>query len=168
MEPRLAPLAAILDLNTDLLLNCLDGLSDADGRERLPGGGNTVTFLAAHLTDSRHFLATRIGHPLENPLAPCLEGARRFEEVREWPALEEIRAAWRRIAVHLQAALAKLTESDLRRSNVHRFPLGDTTQLGMIAFLVQHDSYHLGQVAFLRRQLGRPAMGYSRRAGDHP
>jgi uncharacterized damage-inducible protein DinB len=68
----------------------------------------------------------------------------------------------------LQSALAKLTESDLRRSNVHPFPLGDTTQLGMIAFLVQHDSYHLGQVAFLRRQPGRPAMGYSRRAGDHP
>ena len=168
MEPRLAPLAAILDLNTDLLLNCLDGLSDAEGRERLLGGGNTVTFLAAHLTDTRHFLAARIGHPLDNPIARYLDGARRFEEVREWPALDEIRAAWRRIAVHLQSALATLTESDLRRPNVHRFPLGDTTQLGMVAFLVQHDTYHLGQVAFLRRQLGRPAMAHTRPRGpDH-
>jgi uncharacterized damage-inducible protein DinB len=35
----------------------------------------------------------------------------------------------------------------------------------MIAFLVQHDSYHVGQMAFLRRQLGKAAMSYRRGAG---
>jgi uncharacterized damage-inducible protein DinB len=38
----------------------------------------------------------------------------------------------------------------------------------MIAFLVQHDSYHLGQVAFLRRQLGKPPMSYARNVGLTP
>ena len=28
--------------------------------------------------------------------------------------------------------------------------------------LVQHDSYHIGQLGFLRRQLGKPAMAYTR------
>jgi uncharacterized damage-inducible protein DinB len=162
MDPRLAPLAAIFDLNTDLLLNCLDGLSDAEGRERLAGGGNSITFLAAHLTDSRHFLAARVGHPLDNPMARYLEGARGFEEVRAWPTLEEVRAAWRSVGTHLQAALASLTAGELSRRHAHRFPLGDSSQLGLIAFLAQHDAYHLGQVAFLRRQLGRPAMSYAR------
>jgi len=32
MNPAVAPLAAILDPNTDLLLNCLDGLSEAEAR----------------------------------------------------------------------------------------------------------------------------------------
>jgi uncharacterized damage-inducible protein DinB len=164
MDPRLAPLAAIFDLDTDLLLNCLDGLSDAEGRERLPGGGNSITFLAAHLTDSRHLLAARIGRPLDNPMTRCLEGARRFEEVRAWPTLDEVRSAWRSIGAHLQTSLASLTSDDLRRPHSHRFPIGDTTQLGMIAFLAQHDAYHIGQVAFLRRQLGRPAMSYARPA----
>ena len=35
-------------------------------------------------------------------------------------------------------------------------------ELALIAFLMQHDSYHIGQVAFLRRQLGKPAMAYTR------
>ena len=35
-------------------------------------------------------------------------------------------------------------------------------ELALIAFLMQHDSYHIGQVAFLRRQLGKPAMVYTR------
>jgi uncharacterized damage-inducible protein DinB len=164
MDPRLAPLAAIYDLNTDLLLNCLDGLSDAEGRERLAGGGNSITFLAAHLTDSRHFLAARVGHPLDNPMAPYLEGARGFEEVRAWPALEQVRSAWRSVSTHLQRTLASLAPEQLSRRHAHRFPLGDSTQLGLIAFLAQHDAYHLGQVAFLRRQLGRPAMSYARPA----
>ena len=42
MELCMAPLAAILDLNTDLLRNCLDGVSDAEGRQRLPGGANSM------------------------------------------------------------------------------------------------------------------------------
>jgi uncharacterized damage-inducible protein DinB len=38
----------------------------------------------------------------------------------------------------------------------------DTSRLGLIAFLTQHDSYHIGQLAFLRRQLGRSPMAYTR------
>jgi hypothetical protein len=40
MDSQVAPLAAILDLNTDLLLNCLADLSDAEARQRLAEGGN--------------------------------------------------------------------------------------------------------------------------------
>ena len=130
MEPGLAPLVAILDPDTDLLLNCLDGLSDAEARERLASGGNSITFLAAHLTDSRHFLATRIGHPLPNPLAPYLEGARRIEEVREWPALDEIRAAWRGIAVTPPRRAVRAHRDRSARPDVHRFPIGNPTSSG--------------------------------------
>jgi uncharacterized damage-inducible protein DinB len=162
VEPGIGPLAAILDLNTDLLLNCLEGLSDPEARERLSGGGNTITFLAAHLTDSRHFLVSRLGRPLDNPMARYLADAKRFEDIREWPQLDELCAAWGRVAAHLRGVLDAVGPDDLRRANVHRFPVADTTQLGLIAFLTQHDSYHIGQVAFLRRQLGRPAMSYTR------
>jgi uncharacterized damage-inducible protein DinB len=30
----------------------------------------------------------------------------------------------------------------------------------MVTFLVQHESYHLGQIALLRRYAGLPAMKY--------
>ena len=58
--------------------------------------------------------------------------------------------------------LAERTAEQLTRPNVHRFPLGDSTELGLLAFLVQHDSYHVGQMGFIRRQLGKPAMAYTR------
>jgi hypothetical protein len=39
MEPQLAPLARLFDPNTDLLLNCLEGLADAEAQQRLDAGG---------------------------------------------------------------------------------------------------------------------------------
>jgi uncharacterized damage-inducible protein DinB len=162
MDARIEPLVTILDLNTDLLLNCLEGLSDTEAQQRLSGGGNSVAFLAAHLTDSRHFLASRLEHPLPNPLARYLADAKSIDEIRSWATLDQVRAAWIAISSHLLTALRSLSPAELARANVHRFPISDTTALGMITFLTQHDSYHIGQVGFLRRQLGKPAMTYAR------
>ena len=164
MEPQVAPLHAILELNTDLLLNCLDGLSDEEAHRRLAGGGNTVAFLAAHLTDTRHFLAQRLGRPLANPLSRYLAEASSLDDIVEWPSLAEQRDWWRAVSRHLGTVVAVRNAEELRRPNVHRFPLEDSTELGLIAFLVQHDSYHIGQIRFLRRQLGKPAMAYTRAA----
>ena len=165
MHPSVAPLAAIFDLNTDLLINCLDGLSDEDARRRMAGGGNSVTFLAAHLIDTRHFLTARLGRPLANPLAPLLAQAKSIDDIQAWPSLERLRAGWITIAEHLGTALEGLSSDELAKENVHRFPLSDSTALGFLAFLAQHDSYHVGQVAFLRRQLGLEAMAYTRGPG---
>ena len=164
MDPQVAPLHAILELNTDLLLNCLDGLSDEEARRRLAGGGNTIAFLAAHLTDTRHFLAHRLGHPVANPLSRYLAEASSIDDIVEWPTLSEQRDWWRSVSRHLADVMAARTPEDLRRPNVHRFPVGDASELGMIAFLAQHDSYHIGQMGFLRRQLGKPSMAYTRGA----
>ena len=162
MDARLTALVTILDLNTDLLVNTLDGLTDSEAQHRLTGGGNSIAFLATHLTDSRHFLASRLGNSLPNPLARYLADAKSIEEIRSWATLEEVRAAWVAVSAHLLGVLESLGPEELDRPQAHRFPCSDTTALGMIAFLTQHDSYHIGQAAFIRRQLGKPAMTYTR------
>jgi uncharacterized damage-inducible protein DinB len=166
VDSQVAPLHAILELNTDLLLNALDGLSDDQARRQLEGGGNTVAFLVAHLTDTRHFLANRLGRPLANPLSRYLAQASSIEDIVEWPSLAEQRDWWRAVSRHLCDVVASRTEEELGRPDAHRFPLGDSTERGLIAFLVQHDSYHIGQIGFLRRQLGQPAMAYTRGARE--
>jgi uncharacterized damage-inducible protein DinB len=163
MEPVVQPLAAILDLNTDLLRNCCEGLSDADVSRRFADGGNSVAFLAAHLTDARHVLAARLGAPLANPLSPILDIASGIDDIAALPPLEEILEAWDAIAAHLTGVLDRLTADELTRELPHKFPIAAQTPLGMMTFLVQHDSYHVGQVAFLRRQLGHGGMSYKRR-----
>ncbi|MBS1241632.1 MAG: hypothetical protein H6R40_1059 [Gemmatimonadetes bacterium] len=160
MDPRLAPLAHTLHLNTRLLENCLAGVDDAQALRRVTPETNSMAFLVAHLADARHFLAGVLGTPLENPLAEILEYGKSQDEIGELPPLGELLAIWRRIGAHLDDTLPSIGAGRLDAESGLRFPIGDRTTLGSVAFLVQHDSYHLGQVSLLRRAFGLPAMSY--------
>ena len=61
MDPRLQGLAAQLALQSKLFLNCLDGVTDDAAAVRAGGTTNNMAFLAAHLVDSRHWLARVVG-----------------------------------------------------------------------------------------------------------
>jgi uncharacterized damage-inducible protein DinB len=91
-----------------------------------------------------------------------LADAKSIDEIRSWATLDQVRAAWIAVSAHLLGVLESVGTEELDRPQAHRFPCSDTTALGMVAFLTQHDSYHIGQAAFVRRQLGKPAMTYTR------
>lgn len=160
MDIRLAPLVMLLDLNTRLFENCLEGLDDDAAHVRVTGQSNHVAFIAAHLADSRFFALKLLGGTLENPLAPSLANARTLDEVTAPLPLAVTRRAWRSVSAALREALAGLTAEQLDAPSATRFPVADRTMLGTLAFLTQHDSYHVGQLSLLRRQLGLPGMSY--------
>jgi len=162
MESSLQPLAAIFELNTDLLVNCVDGMTDREASRRLAGGGNSIAFLVAHLTDARHFLVDLLGAPLPNPIGDALADVRSIDELETMPPLPELLAAWRNVSGHLLAVLGSLTTSELEAPVEPSFPVSGGRAVDALTFLAQHDSYHLGQIAFLRRQIGLPAMRYDR------
>jgi uncharacterized damage-inducible protein DinB len=162
MHPSITPLAAILRLNTELLLNCLEGVTEIEAHTQPAGTGNHLAFLVAHLIDTRHFLASTLEAPLENPLAGVLAGARSMADVAELPPLPALQAAWETISAHLAVTIERLDTAALAKTS-RPLPGSDGTTLGNLSFLVQHDTYHLGQVALLRRQRGHPAMSYATR-----
>lgn len=164
MDSRAAPFASLLRLNTRLLLNCVEGLSDEQASSRVLPPTNSVAFLVAHLTDARHKLLAVLGGTAENPLAAFLANARSIDDVPVLPPLAELCEAWQAVASTLASRLAELSAEELDAPAEQRYPGDDPSVLGALAFLVQHDSYHIGQVAFLRRALGLPAMRYGRSA----
>jgi uncharacterized damage-inducible protein DinB len=160
MDPRIQPLSAILRLNTRLLLNCLDGLTDETARSRHAEGANSAAFVAAHLTDSRFFILRMFGGTLANPLSVFLDKAKSIDDITDWPSLDLIRAAWSDVSAAIDAALVESSPDDLEQPVDARFPGVERTRLGALTFLVQHDSYHIGQLALLRKPAGLPAMSY--------
>ena len=163
MLPNLSPLASTLELNTVLFLNCLDGISEEKATERVNGRGNSISFLAAHMIDARHFIATMLGLPLANPIGTALSNVQNIEDAPAIPSLSALTSEWVAVSSHLNHILEAPILVDLSQPAPHSFPISDSSILGGIAFLVQHDSFHLGQIAFLRRQLGFKAMSYSQR-----
>lgn len=159
MNTRIAALLEILELNTRLFLNALDGIDEKRARER-PAGGNNMAFVACHLLDARCYLAWMVGIEYEMPYASLLEDARSVDDLEEYPPLDGIREAWRVVSSLLTERLPGMKDSELARIPGQQFPVHDRTLLGGIAFLLQHDSFHIGQLAQLRSQLGLGPMAY--------
>jgi uncharacterized damage-inducible protein DinB len=155
------PLVSTIELNTRLLLNALEGIDEQAARKRPNERTNHVLFLACHLVDARHYLARSIGLASESPFKAILDDARGIDDVKEYPPLQEVREAWKEVGERLARHIAELEPVDLEKPAPQAFPIeGGESLLGCLAFLVQHDSYHLGQVALLRRYLGFEAMSY--------
>ncbi len=162
MHPSVTPIAAILRLNTELLLNCLDDLGDEIASDRGEPPVNSIAFLVAHLTETRHYLASILGHPLVSPLPPAFARARNIDEAGPLPPVARLREYWEAISAHLAVIVERQDTAQLAQE-APRLPGSDGTILGTLAFLAQHDCYHLGQVALLRRSHGLPAMSYRMR-----
>ena len=156
--------ARLFGLNADLLLNALEGLTPAQASTAVVPGGNTIAFLIAHLVDTRHFLAGLLGAPIPNPVEQALAGVQSLADVRELPDLPALRAAWVEISRHVERSLAACDQAQLDAPCSSRLPGSDGTLKGVVGFLLQHDSYHLGQIAMLGRQHGLPGMSYRRGA----
>ena len=160
MLPELKPVHRILSLNTRLLHNCLEGVDEALASRRVTADTNSLAFLAAHLSQSRHYACMIAGRPLTDPLEGRLKG-NSLDDVGPLPSLAEITAGWDAVSAHLLKTLEELTDADLKREATTRLPGSDGTVGSVLPFLAQHDSYHIGQMAILRRQVGLGAMKYS-------
>ncbi|HEV8357200.1 MAG TPA: DinB family protein [Gemmatimonadales bacterium] len=160
MDPRVAPLAETLRLNTRLFRNCLAGLTEEQARARPSATANSAAFVAAHVADSRFFLLKMLGATRPCPLERYLGGRKGIDEITEWPSLAQVHEAWTEAAHALRDRLAAMTPADLDAGAVSGFPIEDQSVLGVLTFLVQHDSYHVGQLSLLRKIAGLPAMSY--------
>lgn len=161
MDPRVIAPAEILRLNTKLYRNCLHGMTAAQAQARPADHANSAAFVALHLVDSRYFLLKLLGADATNPLPAELATARSIDDVKQWPAHADLEAAWTAASHALRDQLTAMTADQLNAAVTVRFPAPEQTVFGALTFLVQHESYHLGQLSLLRKQAGLPAMSYT-------
>lgn len=160
MIAGISVLNEILCLNTRLFLNCLDGVDDEKASRRISGQVNNISFIAVHVVDARIYLANYLGGSIANPFAELAQ-ARSIDEVKAFPTVETLRAEWKKASTELEAIVPRLSAEALCEPSPENFPVDDKTKLGGIAFMLQHESFHIGQMALLRKYFGFPAMSYS-------
>ncbi|HEY5219275.1 MAG TPA: DinB family protein [Gemmatimonadaceae bacterium] len=156
----IAPLE-ILRLNSRLLRNCLQGMTDEQSLGRPDDRANSAIWVAVHMTRSRYGLLKRLGVELANPLPPHVIAAKSIDEVTEWPPVADVVSAWNAAARALESRISAVTAAELDAPVDVKFPVHEQTNFGALVFLTQHDAYHLGQLSLLRKQAGLPAMSYA-------
>ncbi len=151
----------IFGLNDRLFINALDGLTEHQARERLSDHNNPIIWIAAHTIWARYLALVCLGKPAKNPFEGLFENFRPYNAADHLPSLERVKAEWSKSADLLKEAFQSVTPEQLSAETPFKNPIGDQTNKGTIAFLAQHESYDIGQIAFLKKYYTQKAMQYN-------
>lgn len=151
----------ITRLNERLFTNALVGITEAQANERLSDHNNPVIWIAAHTVWARYNTLALLGKPVKNPYEGLFENFKAFDASLDYTSIEAIRTEWKKVSNLLNDAFESVQEPHLASEAPIKNPIGDFTIGGTIAFLAQHESYDIGQLALLKKYLTAEAMSYS-------
>jgi hypothetical protein len=151
----------MLNMNSRLFINALEGVTEAQATERISDHNNPLIWLATHTVWARYNICAMLGKPAaKNPYDGKFENFKVYDPNDNYPALEETKTEWNKATALLAEALASVTEEHLAADCPLKSPIGDFSFGGTIAFLTQHESYDIGQIAFLKKYFTKEAMKY--------
>jgi uncharacterized damage-inducible protein DinB len=150
--------ALIYKLNNGVVSRTLDGLSDDEVWQSPPGGGNPIGWILGHVAEYRVGLLGLLGCPLHTEWSARLFGRGSVRgDRRAYPSRAAIESTWNATHRAMRDAFAAVTSEQLSAPATIELP-GVRTLAEQIAFGAFHESYHVGQMGYVRRQLGHTAV----------
>ena len=154
----LQPLALIFKLNNNLIARSLEGLSDEDVWRQPSGSGNPIGWILGHLTETRAGMLSEMGRPFDCGWSRAFQRGSALQDRTGYPARAAIETAWKSTHAAMRDAFANVSPEQLA-APITRPPVpGVETLLDLIAFCGFHESYHVGQMGFIRKQLGHSSV----------
>jgi len=154
-------------LQARLFNNVLEDIEDNKGSERLSDHVNHLQWIAGHLTNSRYRFAPMMNLNVTFPYVELYMDAtqpppnnRAIDASIKYPSLSEIKKYWNELAPSFIETTSKLSSEQLSSELPFPVPIGGKTLLDLFVFLASHESYHIGQMSIIRKQLGKEAMSY--------
>jgi uncharacterized damage-inducible protein DinB len=157
VNPAVAPAARIFLLNDDLVLQALDGLTQEELWRAPTDHNNALLWVAGHVVQTRATILQILGEAVDTGWGNLFDRGAKVGDPKLYPSGKEIEGMMRRLASRLQAALASASEDWLNQPASLGIP-GFETLGDELAFWALHDSYHVGQMAYIRKGLGYPNM----------
>jgi uncharacterized damage-inducible protein DinB len=154
MNPRVAPLADLYNLNTKLVSKTLKDLSDDVAHKRVNDTGTTLHWIIGHIANGRHYVAGLFNAGTEFENSELFNGGDPMKEPSEYPPIAEIKQIFESVSEKFIKRLEELTDDDINKKLKEKLPVDDDTMLAAISFFSLHESYHVGQLSYIRKQLG--------------
>lgn len=150
--------SVMLALNRKLFVNALDGIPDEEMNSRISSDVNHLNWIAGHIANSRVAIANMLGSDMENPLEDYIRG---IDDESKLASLAEIREVFDSATHAIHKTISTVTRDTLKGPAPFDAGIADKTLGGVIAFLVQHEAYHVGQMGLIRKALGHDATSYA-------
>jgi hypothetical protein len=148
------PLAYVFALNDGLIRRALDGLTDEQAWSRLSDQNNSMMWIVAHAVSVRAGMLEMLGETIDTGWGNTFaRGSTPSEAIRR-PSRDEILAVHDAVATRVKTRLAVMTEAELSAPAIGTRIPNATTVAEQIGFFTLHDSYHVGQLGYIRKALG--------------
>jgi DinB superfamily len=155
MDQAIAHVLGLMDIVDNLYAKALHGLDPAELTRAPAENANPMIWMAGHLAQSRVRLGRLLGVEAEVPWPSLFQRESSPPAADQYPALSDIRRVWDQAASALRTRLRGMKDADLYGELEVKIPSTDGTLRGAIVFALFHEGYHVGQMGYVRRTLGR-------------
>ena len=152
-----APIAMIFAFNDSFVVQALDGLTQEELWRAPNPHNNPLLWIAGHVVQTRATVLGMLGEQVDTGWGKLFDRGAKIGNARQYPSGHEVVKVMGEISPRLHAALARLAPEQLNRPASLPIP-GITTLTDELAFFALHESYHVGQLAYIRKGLGYPGM----------
>lgn len=152
-----APIAMIFSFNDGLVFRALEGLTHEELWRAPNDRNNAMLWVAGHVVQTRAVILRQLGAPFETGWGQLFDRGATVGEASRYPSRDEIERVMRDVSPRLHARLASLDDEYLARSATMQLP-GAKTIADQLAFFALHETYHVGQMVYIRKGLGYPGL----------
>jgi hypothetical protein len=151
---QIASAAFTFGQNTGLFKRSFEGLTAEEWLRRPNESSNHLLWIVGHVVWARSVTLGFLGSAWTTPWLPLFARGAKLVDSAEYPTPEEATLAWREVSARLTTAMEEASEDALSKPSPERIPSADGKVSGLVGFLAYHETYHVGQAAYLRRWLG--------------
>jgi uncharacterized damage-inducible protein DinB len=152
-----APTAMIFSFNEPFVHQALNGLTEDELRRAPSDRNNNMLWVAGHIVQTRATVLAFLGDPVDTGWGKLFDRGAALVDASQYPTADQIERVMRDVSPRLKAKLSTLTDDMLSRPATMQVP-GTTILSDELAFFALHESYHVGQLSFIRKSLGYPGL----------
>ena len=157
-HPSIKPVAFILAGNDSVADRAFIGVKPEDLWKRPTPQNNSMLWIYAHMAAVRARMLNVLGDAYDPGLGEAFGRGAQVQDSENYPTRERIIEASREVNARLFAKLATVGDAELSRKATGPMPPTVQTVGDQLAFFALHDSYHVGQLAYVRKALGLPGV----------
>jgi hypothetical protein len=150
-----APLLFVFAANTALIVRAFEGVADDQLWHRATPQNNPPLWIAGHLVHVRAAVLRLLGDTVDTGWGDVFARGAALDDPAKYPGKADVLRVHEDVGKRIMARLRALTAEDLaREASAGPKPPGVKTVGDQLGFFALHDSYHVGQLGFIRKALG--------------
>jgi uncharacterized damage-inducible protein DinB len=145
--------------NNNFTVNFVKDLAPEEWFKRPDGAANHVAWIVGHVIWARTAVLARLGSKWSAPWLGMFGRGEKVDDTAAYPSPDTLMAAWQEVSGALDSALESASDALVDQPAPKPGPPSADGKLsGTIRFLSWHETYHVGQLSYVRGLLGHKSL----------